>query len=386
MIILVFWSIIGSHARIREISVQKEEKGKKMATEKVHEIQQKLKEVKYPGFSRDIVSFGYVKKVAECDGVVKIELMAKGVKDDIKEQIAQDIHSKIKDLGGIKDITVSFLEPESVQQKPAAHNNQDPWADQEPIPGVKNIIAVASGKGGVGKSTVAVNLACSLQKLGYKTGLLDCDIYGPSIPTMMGTREMPQLIENDILLPVKQYGLSVMSIGFMIKEDEPVIWRGPMIQSAVKQFLKGVQWGDLDFLIVDLPPGTGDAQLSLSQIVPLTGSVIVTTPQDVALIDVKKGVGMFQKVNVPVLGVVENMSYFICPHCNQRTDIFSTGGGKNEAEKQAIPFLGEIPLDPEIRADGDAGKPIVEANPDSPQTKAFINIAQKMAASSLIKQ
>jgi ATP-binding protein involved in chromosome partitioning len=356
-----------------------------MATEKVHEIQQKLKEVKFPGFSRDIVSFGYVKRVAECDGVVKIELMAKGVKDDIKEQIAQDIHSKIKVLGGIKDITVSFLEPESAQQKPAAKNNQDPWADQEPIPGVKNIIAVASGKGGVGKSTVAVNLACALQKSGYKTGLLDCDIYGPSIPTMMGTREMPQLTENDILLPVKQYDLAVMSIGFMIKEDEPVIWRGPMIQSAVKQFLKGVQWGELDFLVIDLPPGTGDAQLSLSQLVPLTGSVIVTTPQDVALIDVKKGVGMFQKVNVPVLGVVENMSYFICPHCNQRTDIFSTGGGKKEAEKQSIPFLGEIPIDPEIRADGDAGKPIVVANPDSPQTKAFINIAQKMAASSLIK-
>ncbi len=351
-----------------------------MASEQVHTIEQKLKEVKYPGFSRDIVSFGFVKRVTECDGIVKIELSAKGLKDETKEQIAQDIHGRIKDLDGIKEITVSYQEPAEPAKKQPPQNSQDPWADQEAIPGVKNIVAVASGKGGVGKSTVAVNLACALQHLGFKTGLLDCDIYGPSIPTMMGTREMPKLIENDILLPIMQYNLAIMSIGFLIKEDEPVIWRGPMIQTAVKQFLKGVQWGELDFLIIDLPPGTGDAQLSLSQLVPLTGTVMVTTPQDVALIDVKKGVGMFQKINVPIFGIVENMSYFLCPHCNERTNIFSTGGGQKEAERQGLPFLGEIPLDPEIREDGDSGKPIVVANPDSPQTKAFIEIAQRMVA------
>ena len=197
---------------------------------------------------------------------------------------------------------------------------------------------------------------------------------------MMGTKDQPEMAGEEVLLPVMKYGIALMSIGFLLDEDEPVIWRGPMIQSAIKQFLKGVQWGDLDFLVVDLPPGTGDAQLSLAQMVPITGTVIVTTPQDVALIDAKKGVGMFKKINVPVLGIVENMSYFLCPHCQQKTEIFSNGGGRKEAERQDVDFLGEIPLDPEIRQDGRCRvNPIVIANPESPQTKVFIEIAQLIA-------
>ena len=350
-----------------------------MAKETVERIKETLKTVKYPGLSRDIVSFGYVKNVAECDGIVKVELKLPGVPDQTKIDVTHSIVTNVSSLQGIKEVNVKYLEPTGqASQKPKAPGG-DPWAEQSPVPGIKSIVAVASGKGGVGKSTIAVNLACALQQLGYKTGLLDCDIYGPSIPIMMGTKKQPEVIDEDMLLPIIQYGLEIMSIGFLLNDDEPVIWRGPMIQSAVKQFLKGVQWGELDFLVIDLPPGTGDAQLSLAQAVPLTGAVIVTTPQDVALIDARKGVAMFNKVNVPVLGIVENMSHFICPHCNEKTAIFSHGGGKKEAEKQKVTFLGEIPLDIDIRIGGDEGKPIVIANPESPQSKAFMNVAGLVA-------
>jgi ATP-binding protein involved in chromosome partitioning len=350
-----------------------------MSVEQVALIRDALKKVKYPGFSRDIVSFGFVKNISFLEGKVQIELSLSNPSDAVKTEVQTSIKTVISSLEGVKEVLITITEPVK-QATPHQHQaSSDPWAEQSKIPGIKNIVAVASGKGGVGKSTVSVNIACALSQLGYKVGILDCDIYGPSLPTMMGTKEQPELAGEELLSPVFKYGIALMSIGFLLDEDEPVIWRGPMIQSAIKQFLKGVRWGELDFLVVDLPPGTGDAQLSLAQMVPITGTIIVTTPQDVALIDAKKGVGMFKKINVPVLGIIENMSYFLCPHCQKRTDIFSNGGGRKEAERQDVDFLGEVPLDPEIRKNGDEGKPIVIANPDSPQSRTLLEIAQLIA-------
>lgn len=245
-----------------------------------------------------------------------------------------------------------------------------PDATEALLPGVKHIIAVASGKGGVGKSTVAVNVSVALAQTGAAVGLMDADIYGPNIPMMMGVLEPPGK-EGDKIKPAEAHGVKIMSMGFFVPEETAVVWRGPMVHTAIQQFFRDVLWGELDYLLIDLPPGTGDAQLSLSQIVPLTGVVTVTTPQEVALYDVRKGVTMFQKVNVPLLGVIENMSFFVCGHCGERTDIFSFAGGERAAQKFDIPFLGRIPLDPAIREGGDAGMPLVVADPNSPQTKAF---------------
>jgi len=245
--------------------------------------------------------------------------------------------------------------------------------------GVKNAVAVASGKGGVGKSTLAVNLAVSLVNNGASVSLLDADIYGPNIPMMMGVDERPHSI-NDRIQPVMGHGVKLMSMGFLIDEGAPVIWRGPMIHSALRQFLTEVDWGDPDYLVVDLPPGTGDASLSLAQSLSLTGVVIVTTPQDVALVDVSKSIAMFDQLEVPVLGVVENMSYFVCEHCGQQTDIFGHGGGQALAERVKVPFLGEVPLDTVVRACGDSGQPVVVSNPESPAAQAIAQIASKVAA------
>ncbi|MXX10679.1 MAG: Mrp/NBP35 family ATP-binding protein [Nitrospira sp. SB0677_bin_15] len=242
------------------------------------------------------------------------------------------------------------------------------------LPGVKHVIAVASGKGGVGKSTVSANLSVALAQTGVKVGLMDADIYGPNIPMMMGVPEPPEK-EGDKIKPAEAHGVKVMSMGFFVPEETAIVWRGPMVHTAIQQFFRDVLWGDLDYLLVDLPPGTGDAQLSLSQIVPLTGVVTVTTPQEVALYDVRKGLMMFKKVNVPLLGVIENMSFFVCGHCGERTEIFSFAGGERAAQKFEIPFLGRIPLDPVIREGGDAGKPIVAADPKSPLTLAFQGVA-----------
>ena len=255
-----------------------------------------------------------------------------------------------------------------------------PGAQQTPpllLPQTKHVVAVASGKGGVGKSTVSTNLAVALAQAGHKVGLMDADIYGPNIPQMLGVRGTPAQRDNKII-PFEQYGVKMMSLGFFVPADEAVIWRGPMVHSAITQLLKDVSWGELDYLLVDLPPGTGDAQLSLVQSVPLTGVVIVCTPQSVALSDAMRGLAMFRKTNVPILGVIENMSYFACPHCGERTDIFSHGGARAEAGRFGVPFLGEIPLDPEIRQGGDVGQPIVVANPDSPQSAAFREVAAQL--------
>ena len=273
-------------------------------------------------------------------------------------------------------------------QRPAAqghaHGHAHPAhpADrtQPGIPGVESVIAVASGKGGVGKSTTAVNLALGLRDQGLKVGVLDADIYGPSLPKLLAIREKPQTIGGNRLKPIERYGLTVMSIGFLIDEDTPMIWRGPMVMSAITQMLREVEWGKLDVLVVDMPPGTGDAQLTMAQQVPLKGAVIVSTPQDLALIDARRGVAMFNRVNVPVLGVVENMSYFLCPECGTRSDIFGHGGARHEADRLGVPFLGEVPLHMTIREKSDAGLPVVATEPDGPHAKIYRDIAVKVLA------
>ena len=243
-----------------------------------------------------------------------------------------------------------------------------------PIPGVSNLIAVGSGKGGVGKTTVSVNLAIALSNLGYKTGLLDADVYGPNVPLMMGTNSTPAAI-GERIQPLEKYGVKLMSMGFLNPGDKPLVWRGPMLHSVIQQFLRGVDWGELDYLVIDLPPGTGDVQLSLVQTAPLTGAVVVTTPSDVALEDARKAVIMFQQVRVPLLGMVENMSYLTCPHCNERIDVFSTGGGRRTAKDMGIFFLGALPLDPQVRIGGDTGHPVATLGPYDDRSKDFYELA-----------
>jgi ATP-binding protein involved in chromosome partitioning len=248
-----------------------------------------------------------------------------------------------------------------------------------PIPGVRNLIAVGSGKGGVGKTTVSVNLALALARMGHKTGLLDADVYGPNVPLMLGVEETPSSID-DRIQPIESHGLRVMSMGFLSPGDKPLIWRGPMLHSVVQQFLRGVEWGELDYLIVDLPPGTGDVQLSLIQTAPVTGAIVVTTPSDVSLEDARKAVHMFRQVRVEILGMVENMSYLVCPHCSERVDVFSYGGGQRTAAKMGVHFLGEVPLDPEVRIGGDTGESVALRKPDDPHAAAFYALARNVMA------
>jgi ATP-binding protein involved in chromosome partitioning len=260
-------------------------------------------------------------------------------------------------------------------QQPGAGS---PMSKQSEIPGIAAVIAVASGKGGVGKSTTALNLALGLRDLGLRVGLLDADIYGPSVPRLTGIREKPVLNDDKKMIPIVRFGLAIMSIGFLVEEDTAMIWRGPMVMSAITQMLRDVAWGTLDILVVDMPPGTGDAQLTLAQNVPLKGAVIISTPQDLSLIDARRGLAMFKKVNVPVLGIVENMSYFQCPHCGTRSDIFGHGGARHEAERLGVPFLGEIPLHMSIRAMSDSGTPVVESEPDGPYAAIYRAIGAKV--------
>jgi ATP-binding protein involved in chromosome partitioning len=266
--------------------------------------------------------------------------------------------------------------PASAHRPP--QGGPSPMSKQAEIPGVAAVIAVASGKGGVGKSTTALNLALGLRDLGLRVGLLDADIYGPSVPRLTGIREKPQLNDDKKMIPLQRFGLAIMSIGFLVEEDTAMIWRGPMVMSAITQMLRDVAWGTLDVLVVDMPPGTGDAQLTLAQNVPLKGAVIISTPQDLSLIDARRGLAMFKKVNVPVLGIVENMSYFQCPHCGTRSDIFGHGGARHEAEKLGVPFLGEIPLHMSIRATSDSGNPVVHSEPDGPHAAIYRAIGAKV--------
>jgi len=402
-------------------------------------VRQALTTVNFPGLSRDIVSFGFLESISIEGGKITLRLNIPTGSPAHQERIAEDAHEAVSKLEGVTEVGIEIAAPQSKgampRQVPGAASPANAIApapapgggcgdpgcgagapaaakpptpgigpgpaggpdrvaraattppraealyDRTPIPGVKHVIAVASGKGGVGKSTVAVNLAAALAQLGENVGLLDADIYGPSVPTMLGTHEQPGVEDRDgkrVLIPVKKFGMNLMSLGFIQPEDEPVIWRGPIVMKAIRQFLRDVDWTGSEILVIDLPPGTGDAQLTLTQSSPLDGAVIVTTPQDVALIDARKGLRMFQEVDVPVLGLVENMSVFSCPECGHRTHVFSAGGGKRTAEELNVPFLGALPLDPQIAIAGDAGTPYVVEYPDSDITSIFREVAQNV--------
>ena len=337
------------------------------------DIKNALASVKYPGYSRDIVSFGLVKEISAANGAVSVAMQLTSPNSEAAQQIKAEAERILKALPGVNRVHVEVRQATAGQ--PAGGAN--PFANQKGVPGVRRVIAVASGKGGVGKSTVSANLACALQQLGARVGLLDCDICGPSIPLMMGVHEKPTISTESRLVPPVAHGVKVMSIGLLLTDDQPVIWRGPMIAKTIDQFLMAVEWSELDFLLVDLPPGTGDAQLSLCQTVPLDGGVIVTTPQEASLGVVRKGIAMFNKVNVPILGIVENMSYFTAPN-GERVEIFGHGGGREEAARQNVPFLGEVPIFTEIREGGDRGMPIVVSAPNHAAGKAFIQIAETL--------
>jgi ATP-binding protein involved in chromosome partitioning len=335
------------------------------------DIRNALQTVKYPGYSRDIVSFGLVKQINIQDGTASVVLSAASANAEVLRQLKTESEQAIKSVPGVK---VAFVD---VQQRDAPGGAQNPWAGQHRVPGIRSLVAVASGKGGVGKSTVSVNLACALHQLGLNVGLLDCDIYGPSIPLMMGIKQKPTINEHEKMVPPANHGVKLMSMGFLVDDDQPVIWRGPMIMKTIQQFFSVVDWGELDCLLVDLPPGTGDAQLSLCQTVPLDGGIIVTTPQEASLGVVRKGIAMFQKVNVPIWGLVENMSYFTTG-TGERIEIFGHGGGQTEAARQELDFLGEVPLFVEVREGGDKGVPVVVSSPGQPPGQAFIRIAEKL--------
>ncbi|HSG41192.1 MAG TPA: Mrp/NBP35 family ATP-binding protein [Thermoanaerobaculia bacterium] len=346
-----------------------------MANDFETQVWDALKTVRFPGMSRDIVSFGFVHTVKALDGVVSVDLQMATHNPAAAEKVREEAERVLRALPEVREARVNIN-----VTKPATREESAQKAiaqDSSLIPGVRHVVAVASGKGGVGKSTVAANLAITLAQLGYKVGLLDSDIYGPSVPMMLGITEKPRVIGNRIL-PFEKYGLRVMSLGFILEEDTPVIWRGPMVMRAIEQMLGDVEWGELDYMILDLPPGTGDAQLTVTQRIPLAGAVIVTTPQDVALIDARKGLAMFRKVNVPVIGIVENMSTFVCPHCGQETDIFKKGGGHRTADLLGTAFLGSIPLDAQIVLGGDAGVPIVVAEPKGRHADAFRHVAESV--------
>ena len=334
------------------------------------DIKNALAAVKYPGYSRDIISFGLVKDITVTNGAVSVMMQLTSPNPEAAQQIKAESERILKALPGANHVHVEVRQPAAGSASPT-----NPFANQNKVSGVKRILAIASGKGGVGKSTCSVNLACALTHLGAKVGLLDCDIYGPSIPLMMGVHEKPTVNEAERLVPPSNHGVKVMSIGLLVTDDQPVVWRGPMITKTIQQFLLAVEWGELDFLLVDLPPGTGDAQLSLCQTVPLDGGVIISTPQEASLGVVRKGIAMFRKVNVPILGIVENMSYFTMPN-GERAEIFGHGGGKDEAARQNVPFLGEVPIFTEIREGGDRGMPIVVSTPNHAAGKAFIQIAE----------
>jgi ATP-binding protein involved in chromosome partitioning len=334
-------------------------------------ILQALRAIKYPGYSRDIVSFGIVRDIVIEGPNVRVLLMLTSNAAQVAQQIRESVDKAIRELPGVEAVQVE------ARLQSGASPTQDPWAGQSRIAGVRHIVAVASGKGGVGKSTVSVNLACALKQLGARVGLLDSDIYGPSIPLMMGTTERPTVSDEEKMVPPEKHGIKLMSVGFLIDPDTALIWRGPMIMKTLQQFLHEVEWGQLDYLLIDLPPGTGDAQLTVCQTVPLDGGVVVTTPQEASVSVVRKGVAMFEKVNVPILGIVENMSYFTAPN-GERLEIFGNGGGRAEAQRKGVPFLGEIPIFTEIRQGGDQGIPVVAGAPASQPARAFLAIAEAL--------
>jgi len=334
------------------------------------QVKNALKSVKYPGFTRDIVSFGLVKAVNIDNGEVRVQLALATNDPNVPAAIKNDAEKVLHGIPGVRSAKVLI----DIHAPPSAGAGMGAMR----IPGIKHVIAIASGKGGVGKSTIAGNLAVALAQAGARVGLCDCDIYGPSISLMFGTRERPTATEENKIVPIEQYGLRLMSMGFLLDDTSPAILRGPMVTRYTQQFLRQVEWGDLDYLVLDLPPGTGDIQLTIVQTVALSGAIIVTTPQEVALIDARKAATMFEKVNVPVLGLVENMSYFVSPSDNKRYDIFGSGGGEREARRLRVPLLGQIPIDIATREAGDRGMPIVGEDRQSSVTAEFKKIAENL--------
>ena len=338
-----------------------------------------LREVKVPGTKVDIVKIDLVGKVEFEDGELLVEIVRTSEKEETIAAVRQAAIERLRQMPGVLSVSVEIDDQSAAKKKAAPEGSHgqspDPWADRKKLPGVKRVIAVASAKGGVGKSTIAVNLALALAEEGHRVGLLDADIYGPSLPTMLGVQEPPEVTEDRKIHPGQAHGLQILSMGLLIDPEQAVIWRGPMVFSAVKQFLKDTHWDDLDYLVVDMPPGTGDAQLTLVQQVPVAGVVMVTTPQEVALADVRRGVQMFRQVQVPVLGIVENMSYFQCPDNNKRYDIFGTGGGARMAKQFDLPLLAKIPIEMRIREGGDEGKPLMLQGEKSAVRDVFLELA-----------
>jgi ATP-binding protein involved in chromosome partitioning len=330
-----------------------------------------LRPVQDPELHRSLVDLGMIKEVTIEGASVRVQVELTTPACPLRERIREDVERAVRALPGVQTVEVGF----SSRVRAAGTG----LPDRQPIPGVKNTIAVASGKGGVGKSTVAVNLAVALAQEGATVGLLDADVYGPSIPLMLGAEQQPGLFDNKII-PGRAYGIAVMSVGYILDPEKALIWRGPLVSQLIRQFLSDVQWGDLDYLVIDLPPGTGDVQLTLVQTIPLSGAIIVTTPQDVALADAIKGLQMFREVKTPVLGIVENMSYFVCPHCGHVAEIFGSGGGERVANKYGVPLLGQIPIDPAVREGGDRGVPVVVGQPGSSTAQAFREAARQAAA------
>ena len=337
------------------------------------EIQNILKEIKYPGFNRDIVSFGMVKNISLSDNTIDISLQINSENEDLLNQLTSEIKNKFINLGE-SNVNIHIQKP---QNQPAQSAGQQNPVNQQSIPGVKHIIAIASGKGGVGKSTVSINIAAALSK-NYKVGVLDLDIYGPSLPMLVDLHQQPEMTVEKKLIPLEKYNMRLMSFGFINSENAPAVWRGPMVSRMTQQFFEDVEWGELDYLILDLPPGTGDIQLTLVQKLALTGAVMVTTPQELALLDVKKGADMFGKVNTPVMGVIENMTHFLCPHCNEASRIFPGSGGEDESKRLDVPLLGQIYLSPEIAQSSDEGTPFVLKYKDSPITAEYMKIANQL--------
>lgn len=343
------------------------------------DIKELLREIKYPGFTRDIVSFGIIKDIALDPQRTEVRLVLTTRDDEVARQVVEEVENKLATVAGLPAVDVVVERPQGgagagAPGQAAAGLGRGP----ERVDGVAKLVAVASAKGGVGKSTVAANLAVALARQGNSVGLLDADIYGPSIPTMFGvaTGDKPDSGSDGRLIPLERYGVRLVSMGFFVAEGAPLLWRGPMLTKALTQFIRDVEWGELDYLIIDLPPGTGDVQMTLTMQVALDAGIIVTTPQDVALRDVERGVRMFQQANVPVAGVIENMSFHVCPNCGRASDIFGKGGGEAVAERYGLRLLGRIPLERGLRESGDVGHPLAASAPDSEAARAFAQVAQ----------
>ena len=329
-----------------------------------------LRTVQDPDLHKDIVTLQFVKDVKIDGGAVDFTIELTTPACPVREEMKAEAEGKVAALPGVTAARANMTA--SVRARGGF--------GRQAVPGIRNIVTVGAGKGGVGKSTTSVNLALALSRKGARVGLMDADVYGPNIPQMLGIQAAPEVSDDKRMLPPEAFGIKVISMGMLVPPDQPIIWRGPMLHGAVQQFMRDVEWGELDYLIVDLPPGTGDVSISLAQSVPVAGAVVVTTPQGVSVADVRKAVGMFRQLNIPILGVIENMSYFVCGHCNERTEIFGHGGGQKLAQDLEIPFLGEVPIDTRVRIGGDEGRPIMVEAPEAPAAQAFAAVAGKVAA------